>query len=191
MTPSTDFHGYGIKIRSEILSRIPKKRRGLAVLDVGTGLGSTVGFLSDHLPKGSKLWTIDPSQEMLDKARNTKFGSDASKASRIEFVQGNAEELGFEDDFFDVIVSVMVLHHLENLDAVCRQLFRVLKKGGKLILADYRPEASKRLDFETRHLESDFFNPEQVKKKLLQNGGDFSQVKARSFRVWYLVEAMK
>ncbi|MGI0090350.1 MAG: class I SAM-dependent methyltransferase [Nitrososphaerales archaeon] len=191
-TPITDFHGYGSKIRSEILSRIPKKRHDLRVLDVGTGFGSTVAFLAERLPKRSKIWTVDPSQEILDNVKKTKFGADGANPfkAKVEFVQANAEKLGFEDNFFDSIVSVMVLHHLEDLGAVCSQLFRVLKKSGKLILADYRPEAGKKLDFQTRHLVSDFVRPEDVKKKLLRIGG-FALVKTKSFKYWYIVEATK
>jgi ubiquinone/menaquinone biosynthesis C-methylase UbiE len=188
----TDFHGYGDKIRSEIAARIPKKRNGLKALDIGTGFGSTVNFLAARLPTGSKIWTVDPSQEMLDKVRDSMFGegNDARFKAEVEFVQGNAEKLGFDDNFFDFAASVMVLHHLENLEPVCRELYRVLKGGGKIVLTDYMPAAGKELEFHARHLESDFFKPADVKKTLLASG-KFSKVNTKSFKLWYLIEAIK
>ena len=67
-TPNSDFHGYGGKIRKELAVHIPKNRN-VKVLDVGTGFGSTTGFLAKHLSKGSKVWTIDPSKEILDNVK--------------------------------------------------------------------------------------------------------------------------
>lgn len=185
-TFSDDFHGYGTEIRSELARRLPKKK-GQKVLDVGTGLGSTAGFLTNHLTKGSKIWTIDPSEEMLKDARK-RLAEEGTGPIPIEFVQAKASKLDFKDNFFDTIVSVMVLHHVENLRNVLKELVRVLKKGGRLLLVDYAPEAGKYLVFVREHLESDFYDPESAEKIIRQLR---LQAKVRRIRLWYLVDARK
>ena len=69
-----------------------------------------------------------------------------------------------------MVVSVMVLHHVEDLEAVLKELLRVLKKGGRLLLVDYAPKAGKELEFQKRHHESDFFEPKEVVNVIQQTG---------------------
>jgi ubiquinone/menaquinone biosynthesis C-methylase UbiE len=186
--PSTDFHGYGNKIRSEIWARIPKNRK-LRVLDVGTGFGSTVTFLTKRLAKGSEIWTVDPSKEILDNVRKKLAEEDLLQRTLIEFVQADAAKLDFENDYFDVVVSVMVLHHLEGLEAVLNQLTRVTKKGGRILLVDYVPAAGKELEFRKRHHESDFFEPKKVLELMKKTG--VSKVALKQVKLWYLLDAKK
>jgi ubiquinone/menaquinone biosynthesis C-methylase UbiE len=184
MTKGTDFHGYGEKIREEVGRRIPKGK--LRVLDVGTGFGSNVTFLTRQLPKGSGIWTIDPSQEALDNAK-ARLGQDDSGV-KVEFVQANAEKLDFEDSFFDLAVTVMVFHHVKDIRVALKEIFRVLKKKGRLLVADYTPEASHKLHFQSRHLEADFFKTSVVEGAIKENA---ATVKMKDFGVWYFAEGNK
>lgn len=186
VTPNSDFHGYGERIRTEISTRLPKKG-AQRVLDVGTGLGSTVSFLAGHLPKGSKIWTVDPSEEALEEVRK-RLAVIGVGPVPIEFINADASNLDFEDGFFDVIVSVMVLHHVEDLVNLLSELARVLKKSGRLLLADYAPQAPKYLEFRTRHIASDFYEPERISKVARQFG---LKVRTKSIKLWYLVDARK
>ncbi len=186
MTLNSDFHGYGERIRTEIAIRLPKKG-AQKVLDVGTGFGTTLGFLTNHLPKGSKIWTVDPSEEALKEVRK-KLTEEGAGPVPIEFVHADASDLDFDDGFFDEVVSVMVLHHVEDLGDLLRELIRVLKTGGRLLITDYLPEAPKYLDFRTRHVASDFYQPERVSKVARQLG---LKVKTKRFKLWYLVDAKK
>ena len=61
---NSDLHGYGEAIRGELGRRIPRGKK-LKVLDVGTGFGINVAFLAGWLSKGSAVWTVDPSKEVL------------------------------------------------------------------------------------------------------------------------------
>lgn len=185
---NADFHGLGDNIRKELGSHIPKNRK-LRVLDIGTGFGAAAGFLSKHLSKGSKLWTADPAEEMLEGAKIKLAREGLDKRIPIEFVQADASKLDFEDGFFDIVISVMVLHHVLNLNSVLKELLRVLKKGGKLLLVDYVPKASKELEFHRRHTESDFFEPRFVVQCIKQNGAE--KVRFKNSKLWYLVESTK
>ncbi|MGA2874919.1 MAG: class I SAM-dependent methyltransferase [Nitrososphaerales archaeon] len=188
LAPGNDFHSYGNRIRAELSTRVPKNRK-IKVLDVGTGFGSAATFLAKHLAKGSKVWTVDPSKEILDNAREKLSQEGVLSRISIEFVQADAAKLEFENDFFDTIVSIMVLHHIENLGAVVGELVRVLKKGGRLLLVDYAPKAGKKLEFLKRHHESDFFEPIEVMELIKQAG--VSKAKLSIVKLWYLADATK
>jgi ubiquinone/menaquinone biosynthesis C-methylase UbiE len=181
---NTDLHGYGEAIRGELGRRITRERR-LKVLDVGTGFGINVAFLAKWLSKGSEVWTVDPSKEVI---ANVKAALDEEGARLVMFAVATADDLDFEDGFFDVVVSVMVLHHIERLRPALKEMARVLKPGGRLVIVDYKPEASHELKFQTRHEEADFFRPAAVVDGIGRLGMKAGQ---EDFGVWYLVEARK
>lgn len=180
---STDLHGFGEAIRKELASRLPLER--VKVLDVGTGFGINAAFLARYLPKGSLVWTVDPSKEVLDEveASLSKQG-----VRGVRFVEAAADRLPFEDGAFDAVVSVMVLHHIEELGPALSEMWRVLRPGGPLILVDYKPEASRELEFKARHDEEDFFAPSAVAEEMVKLG---IEPEAGDYRVWYMVSAVK
>ena len=100
-SPNTDFHGFGEQIRGELAARIPSGKE-LRVLDVGTGFGLNVAFLAQHLSTKSTIWTVDPSEEVLENVRS-ELG--AKIVARVKFIKASADKLDFEDGFFDFVVS--------------------------------------------------------------------------------------
>jgi ubiquinone/menaquinone biosynthesis C-methylase UbiE len=183
-SPNTDLHGYGEGIRKQVGRRIPRDKK-LKVLDVGTGFGINVAFLARWVSKGSTIWTVDPSKEVLTDVEAMLRGE---SAGRVRFSEASADDLGFGDGFFDFVVSVMVLHHIEKLQPALKEMVRVLKPGGMLIVVDYKPHASHELEFRTRHEESDFFKPAAVLRGIRKFGAIAG---ASDFGMWYLVEAEK
>jgi ubiquinone/menaquinone biosynthesis C-methylase UbiE len=179
-----DFHGRGENIRKELIARIVV-REGLRVLDVGTGFGSNAGFLSDILRDKGKIWTLDPSAEAIMNAEKTL--REKRLGRNVTFVEGTTEKLPFEDGFFDLVVSVVVLHHLQGLEKGIKEMLRVLKKGGRLILVDWNPE-SHVLPFTSRHRKEDFFEPEIVASFITNDGASPTTTE---FQYWYIVEATK
>jgi len=183
-SPNTDLHGYGEEIRRELGSRIPRGKK-LKVLDVGTGFGINVAFLARWLLKGSAIWTVDPSKEVLTDVR---AALDKESARLVRFAVASAENLDFADGSFDFVVSVMVLHHIAKLQPALKEMARVLRPGGTLVIVDYKPDASRELEFRTRHEEGDFFEPEAVVKGIGRLG---MKGRPSDFGIWYLVEAKK
>ncbi len=181
---NTDLHGYGEEIRREIGSRIPRDKK-LKVLDVGTGFGINVAFLARWLSKGSAVWTVDPSKEVLT---DVEASLDEESARLVRFAVATADDLDFPDGFFDRVVSVMVLHHIEKLQPALKEMVRVLKPGGTLVVVDYKPEASHELEFRTRHEEADFFGAGAVVEGMGRAG---VAARASDHGMWYLVEAKK
>jgi ubiquinone/menaquinone biosynthesis C-methylase UbiE len=181
--PDASFHGYRALI-TERLSEIIPRHEDVRVLDIGTGMASTAKFLLQHLSKRSKVWSLDPSEEILSKARAALT---PENQKRIRFLQGSADALEFEDESFDIVVSVMVLHHIEQVGKSIAEMARVLRRGGRLIIVDYSPEAHV-LDFHSRHTKGDFVKPSAVSKAMK---GANLKPRVETHDKWYLVEATR
>ena len=110
--------GGNVCIVDELLSRInigPDSR----ILEVGCGTASHL--LQVVETTRGQGWGLEPSSEML---------RHASVHNQIELVEGRAETLPFEDDFFDLVFSVNIIHHVDNHAAYFAEAFRVLRSGG-------------------------------------------------------------
>ncbi|NOR86233.1 MAG: methyltransferase domain-containing protein [Bacteroidales bacterium] len=94
------------------------------VLEVGCGEGYGMELLA---PKSSKYHAIDKF--------NTTINPNLPDFSKISFQQMNVPPfLGIEDNTFDFVVSFQVIEHIEDDEFFSRELYRVLKPGGQLIL---------------------------------------------------------
>lgn len=106
------------------------------ILDVGCGDGKLVNFLAFELKK--RVFGVDVSDADFGSARRE---AELKKVSHlVKFVQADSKNLDiFEDNYFGAVVSVYALHELGDALAVLKELNRVLKPGGKLIIADFIP----------------------------------------------------
>jgi ubiquinone/menaquinone biosynthesis C-methylase UbiE len=91
------------------------------VLEVGCGTGNYIIAL--EALTGCSCWGIDASEQMLSRARE--------RSRTVHFQPGKAERLDFPPDFFDLVFSVDVIHHLDDRLAYFREAYRVLRAGGK------------------------------------------------------------
>lgn len=102
---------------------------GQRVLDVGCGTGAFVAALAG---RGARVWGVDPTPEMLARAREV-----VGRAGGLK--QGRAEELPFKDVWFDRVVFRLVLHLVDRPRALA-EAFRVLAPGGRVVAASFAPE---------------------------------------------------
>jgi ubiquinone/menaquinone biosynthesis C-methylase UbiE len=111
-----------------------------SVLDVGCGTGE-VTLLAKTRAKAGKVYGIDPAPEMIAMARKKA----ARRNLDIDFRVGVIESLPFPDSSIDVVTSSLMMHHLPE-DLKVRglaEIYRVLKRGGRLLIADFmRPTGS-------------------------------------------------
>lgn len=103
---------------------------GLRILDVGCGTGFIPGVLADLLAPGDLLVGLDQSAGMLARAR-AKVGGDG----RCRLVRGDAAGLPLRPGSVDLVTVNSFLHHVCDYRAVLREIDRVLRPGGYLVLA--------------------------------------------------------
>jgi SAM-dependent methyltransferase len=106
---------------------------GERVLDLGCGAGTDSLVAAQMVGPRGRVTGIDMTPQMLAKARAAaaELGTE-----NVEFVEGEAERLPFEDASFDVVISNGVIDLIPDKDAVFSELFRVLRPGGRIQLAD-------------------------------------------------------
>jgi SAM-dependent methyltransferase len=106
---------------------------GETVLDLGSGAGTDSLVAAQMVAPAGRVVGIDMTPEMLEKARRA---ASELGAENVEFVESEAEKLPFDDATFDVVISNGVIDLVPDKDAVFSELFRVLKAGGRVQLAD-------------------------------------------------------
>src|SRR5262245_23918052 len=106
---------------------------GDRVLDLGSGAGTDSLIAAQMVGPNGHVTGVDMTQQMLDKARTaaTEMG-----ATRVDFVEAEAERLPFSDGSFNVVISNGVIDLIPDKDAVFSELYRVLVPGGRLQIAD-------------------------------------------------------
>ena len=102
------------------------------ILDVATGTGDLV--LAIRNSGASRIVGLDLSPGML--AVGTEKVKLAGAGSLIEMMIGDSENLVFEDETFDLITVAFGIRNFENLNNGLSEMFRVLKKGGTLVILE-------------------------------------------------------
>ncbi|MBW2712243.1 MAG: metalloregulator ArsR/SmtB family transcription factor [Deltaproteobacteria bacterium] len=106
--------------------------RDLTVLEVGTG----TGVLALELARlGLKVIAVDHSKGMLE-AAETKL-IEAGVKDQIDLRQAEADALPLSDGEVDAALAHMVLHYVPNPAAVLREMARVLRPGGQVVIVDF------------------------------------------------------
>lgn len=104
------------------------------VLDIGCGTGNyTEAFASSGT---RRVFGLDRSRQMLSRA-HTKYPGD-----NITWIQARCQELPFTAGSFDVAYMMLVAHHIPDEERlkVCREVNKILRKGGRLIIMTRSPE---------------------------------------------------
>jgi ubiquinone/menaquinone biosynthesis C-methylase UbiE len=129
--PGEYFTEYKIRDLARLWQSLGRGRESPQILDFGAGVGASIPFLQQHFP-GAALTCADVSARSLRLAEQ-RFGSSA------QFVVCSGSTLPFADDRFDLAFAACVFHHIppEWHAGVLRELYRVLRPGGALLLYEH------------------------------------------------------
>ncbi len=98
------------------------------ILDLGGGTGRIAKFF---IGKARRVVVADPSTAMI--------GSCLKKGLECVVTSGN--KLPFSDNIFDKVLIIDALHHIQEKEAVLKEVRRILKPGGNLILEEFNPKS--------------------------------------------------
>ena len=108
--------------------------RQFDLLDIGCGTGTWIAMVAATALPGRRLIGLDYSTAMCAVA-NQK-AREIADAGRPRFVNGDSEHLPFRDESFDVVTCSNSFHHYPHQDAAVREMQRILRPGGRLMIID-------------------------------------------------------
>ena len=153
------------------------------ILDVGTGYGVNLTFLARQFGKRSRIWSVDASPTVVREMR--KIMKEHQYSRHVIVKQVDAEHLPFKSGQFELVASLFSLHHFSSPKRGLFEMGRVMSQEGRLVIADWTPEAGKSLML---HPQSDMPSPSLVIKQLKRLG---YRTTSRVRRYWYVIEAIK
>ncbi len=104
-------------------------KSGIKFLDIGPGTGFPLLELAQRLNK-SEAYGIDPWDEGR---RRIESKLEVLQLKNVKILKGEAEQLPFDNNFFDLIVSNNGLNNVADIDAVLKECYRVLKNNSQLV----------------------------------------------------------
>lgn len=130
---------------------------GKRILDVGAGTGRLAITMSKA---GAEVVALDASSEMLKILKN--------KNGKITTVVGDAEDLPFENNYFDSIIGAFLIVHFKNPELFFNSAYKILKDGGRLIVTNINQKEAP--EVKTKEgiikIESFYHRPEKIIEQL-------------------------
>ncbi len=144
LSPYDQFHGRGMEATKELAEALTVKP-GDHLLDVGCGIGGPARYLAQRF--GCRVTGIDLTAEFCDVARHlTRL---LGLQDKVSFECGNALSMPFADASFDGAYSMNVSMNIADKAALYRELRRVLKPGGWLMLSEISKGSGGEVDYPT------------------------------------------
>ena len=108
---------------------------GDSVLDLAGGTGDIAALMSKRVGTNGRVLLTDINESMLDVGRRRL--EDRGIVSNVEFALVNAESLPFKDGEFDAVTIAFGLRNVTDKDAALREMYRVLKPGGRAMILEF------------------------------------------------------
>jgi ubiquinone/menaquinone biosynthesis C-methylase UbiE len=142
-------------------------QKGARILDVGAGTGGIIPYLLEAIGPEGSIWAVDFAEEMVKSGRK-KF----QKESRVIFEVASVEDLPYKDRFFDQIVCFGAFPHFADKGKALKEMNRVLKSQGTLIIAHALSSVALRSHHQNcAPVSKDFLPEEDEMRSLLERAG--------------------
>ena len=112
---------------------VARPRAGERVLDIATGSGDLAAALARRVLPGGEVWITDINRRMLERGRDRLLDLGLT----LPAAQCDAERLPFPPGYFDCVTVGFGLRNMTRKDAALREMARVLKPGGRLIVLEF------------------------------------------------------
>ena len=177
LSPYDHFHGRGLEATQEVADLLRIAATDV-ILDIGSGIGGPARYFARRY--GCKVSGIDLTAEFCDVARH--LARLLGLEERVEFKLGNALTTPFADCSFDGAYSMNVSMNIANKAGLYREIHRVLKLGGWLMLSEIAKGTGAELDYPTPWASSartSFLStPEETRRGLAEAGFEVVQVRS-------------
>jgi ubiquinone/menaquinone biosynthesis C-methylase UbiE len=160
-------------------------KAGDTILDVGTGTGVFVPYLLEKIGPGGKLVCLDFAGEMLKVCQAKGF------QGNITYINADIMDNRLSGEYFDAVVCYSVFPHFEDKAGALKEIFRLLKKGGRLFIC----HTSSRLQINKTHRSLPEVRahliPENDDMRILLSGAGFKDIRVEDGKEDYLAKAVK
>ncbi|MBN2014963.1 MAG: class I SAM-dependent methyltransferase [Candidatus Altiarchaeota archaeon] len=153
----TPIGSYADRLEKKLIFIFTEPKKKKKVLDIGCGTGS---YVLEFKRNGMGVVGMDVSRKMLKIAKNKVEGCD--------FVFGDAKNLPFKDNSFDLVTLITILEYVDDPEKIIQEGKRVLEKDGKIILCvlnKFSLWALQRRVTERDWMGVRFFSPFELKKR--------------------------
>lgn len=114
--------------------KLANLKDGEVVVDIGSGAGIDAFLAANIIGKSGRVIGIDMTDEMLEKARKNAIDG---KYDNVEFRKGDVEDkIPLSDNSADLVVSNCVINLTMDKVKAFKEIYRVLKKGGRMVISD-------------------------------------------------------
>lgn len=110
-------------------------KRGDTILDLAGGTGDLAEKFARIVGSTGKVILSDINESMLENGRRRL--TDKGIAGNIDYVLADAQDLPFEDNYFNLVTMAFGLRNVTDKDAALRSIFHTLKPGGKLMVLEF------------------------------------------------------
>ncbi|HLE10370.1 MAG: bifunctional demethylmenaquinone methyltransferase/2-methoxy-6-polyprenyl-1,4-benzoquinol methylase [Bdellovibrionales bacterium RIFOXYD12_FULL_39_22] len=121
--------------RNKMVDALPKDNNNLTILDLATGTGDVAIQFAQKYPGIKKIIGCDPADNMM--AIGEKKVRRLNLSHLIEFKSGNAHNLPFADESFDVVSMAFGLRNIPDMERGLSEIHRVLRRGGRAIILEF------------------------------------------------------